>query len=183
MVDALPVVFDEAIEYEIIDVVYTVNGSVKVIRADGTAPKSFAEIDAYVNGNLYKTFTIEDAETVTEDGVFEYSIELPAGEYTLVFDKTGYAAAELDVTVEAQEGAGEDGFVPTPVAAGEVELIPGDVVEESDVINLLDFAAITSSFGRGALADEIVIALDIDEDGAVTVDDLAYVKANFGYGA
>lgn len=182
-VTALPVVFDEAIEYEIIDVIYTVNGSVKVIRADGTAPKNFAAVAAYVNGNLYKIFTIEDAETVTADGVFEYSIELPAGEYTLVFDKAGYASAELDVTVEVQEGAGEDGFVPTPVDADLVTLIPGDVVEEADVIDLLDFAAITSSFGRGALADEIVIALDINEDGAVTVDDLAYVKANFGYGA
>ena len=183
-VSGLPVVFDEAIEYETIDVVYEVTGTVKVVRADGTAPKNNAFITVYnEQGVSYKTFIIEDEETVTENGVFEYSIALPAGEYTLAVSKIGYATEYIDLTVDAQEGAGEDGFVPTPVEAGDVVLVPGDVVAEFDTIDLLDFAAITSSFGRGELGEGIVTLLDINEDGAVTVDDLAYVKANYGYGA
>ncbi len=90
-VNAYPVVFDEAIEYEVVDVVYTVKGSVKVVRKDGTAPKNYAEIEVYnEQGNLYKTFVIEDEATTTVDGVFNYEIGLGAGNYTFVVSKTGY---------------------------------------------------------------------------------------------
>ncbi len=177
----LPVVFDEAIEYEIVDVVYTVNGSVKVVRADGTAPKNYAEIEVYnEQGNLYKTFIIEDAETTTVDGVFNYEIGLGAGKYTFVVKKTGYLAAECDVEIAVQEGAGEDGFVPTPVDVALVELTAGDVVADFGVIDLLDFAGIVQAFDRGDLEADETVALDINEDGVVGVDDLKFVKDNFG---
>ncbi|MBE6703788.1 MAG: hypothetical protein E7583_00855 [Ruminococcaceae bacterium] len=177
----LPVVFDEAIEYEIVDVVYTVNGSVKVVRADGTAPKNYAEIEVYnEQGSLYKTFVIEDAETTTVDGVFNYEIGLGAGKYTFVVKKTGYLAAECDVEIAVQEGAGEDGFVPTPVDVALVELTAGDVVADFGVIDLLDFAGIVQAFDRGDLEADETIALDINEDGVVGVDDLKFVKDNFG---
>ncbi len=177
----LPVVFDEAIEVEIIDVVYTVNGTVKVVRADGTAPKNYATIKALnAAGIVVKTFTIEDTETVTEEGVFAYEIELAEGEYTLVFEKTGYLDAEVELVIEAQEGADEDGFVPTPVEIEEtVELVAGDVVADG-TIDLLDFAGITQVFGQEEIPENIVIALDIDEDGIIKVNDLNYVKVNFG---
>lgn len=177
----LPVVFDEAIEYEIVDVVYTVNGSVKVVRADGTAPKNYAEIEVYnEQGSLYKTFIIEDAETTTVDGVFNYEIGLGAGKYTFVVKKTGYLASEIEVEVAAQEGAGEEGFVPTPVDVDLVTLKAGDVVGAFGVIDLLDFAGITQAFDRGDLEANETIALDINEDGVVGVDDLNFVKDNFG---
>ena len=177
----LPVVFDEAIEYEIVDVVYTVNGSVKVVRADGTAPKNYAEIEVYnEQGSLYKTFVIEDAETTTFAGVFNYEIGLGAGKYTFVVKKTGYLASEIEVEVAAQEGAGEEGFVPNPVDVDLVTLKAGDVVGAFGVIDLLDFAGITQAFNRGDLEADETIALDINEDGIVGVDDLNFVKYNFG---
>lgn len=176
-VEGLPVVFDQAIEYEIIDVVYTVKGSVKVIRSDANAPKNFAEIKVLnEQGNLYKVFTIEDAATTTTDGVFEYEIGLSEGKYKFVIDKTGYLPYEFDVEIAAQPGAGEDGFVATPVNVDLAVLTPGDVVAEFGTIDLLDFAGITSSFGRGDLTAEHTLALDINEDGSVGVDDLLYVK-------
>ncbi|MBR5307517.1 MAG: InlB B-repeat-containing protein [Clostridia bacterium] len=179
-VEGKPVVFDEAIEIEIIDVVYTLTGSVKVVREDGTAPKNYATITAYnAAGIAVKTFTIEDEATETTDGVFNYSIELPEGSYTLEINKIGYMPASVDVEIVAQEGADEEGFVPEEVAVEAVELIAGDVVDARGEIDLLDFAAITSTFDV-EIADEFVVALDINEDGVVSVDDLAYVKQNYG---
>ncbi len=176
-----PIVFDEAIEYEMVDVVYTVNGSVKVVREDGTDPKNIAEI-AVLNaqGNKVKTFVIENENIVTEDGIFSYEIGLAAGEYTLVISKTGYLDAKVDVEIAVQEGADEEGFVPTPVDVELATLIAGNVAEDFDVIDHDDFVGITSSFGMGDLEDNQTIALDIDEDGVVNVFDLIYVKGNYG---
>ncbi len=177
----LPVVFDEAFTFEVIRVEYPVLGSVKVVREDGVAPKNFTAVKVLnAAGLTVKTIEIEDADTVTEDGVFNFEIKLPEGEYTLVFDKVGYLEAAVDVTIEAQEGAEDKAYeelVPTEIAL--VELVAGDVVGEFGVIDLLDFAGITSSFGRGDLTAEQTIALDINEDGVVTVDDLLYIKHNF----
>lgn len=181
-VEGQPIVFDEVFNYEIIDVEYTVNGSVKVVRADGTAPANYAVIKVENgSGSVIKEVAIENAQTTTQDGVFEFSLNLPEGEYTAYIYKTGYARGKVEIKIEAQEGAEEEGFVPQPITLETVVLVAGDVVNQENVIDLLDFAAITSKFEIGNIPEEIVKALDIDENGGITVDDLYWIKKNFGY--
>lgn len=181
-VEAQPVVFDEVFDYEIINVEYTVNGSVKVIRADGTAPANYAVIKVQNSaGNVIKEVAIENAETTTQNGVFEFSVNIPEGEYTAYIYKTGYARAKVEIKIEAQDGADQEGFVPQPITLEPITLIAGDVVEDENVINLLDFVAITSRFNADDISEEILKALDIDENGGITVDDLYWIKKNFGY--
>lgn len=181
-VEGQPIVFDEVFNYEIIDVEYTVNGSVKVVRADGTAPANYAVIKVENgSGNVIKEVAIENAQTTTQDGVFEFSVNLPEGEYTAYIYKTGYARAKVEIKIEAQDGADQEGFVPQPITLEPVVLVAGDVVDKENVINLLDFVAITSRFETDSISEEILKALDIDENGGITVDDLYWIKKNFGY--
>ena len=49
------------------------------------------------------------------------------------------------------------------------------------MIDLDDFIRVLRGFGENANED-VADAVDLNEDGVVTVSDLAIVKANYGFG-
>lgn len=125
----------------------------------------------------------EVVATYTEEAVagnkLAASFELVAGTYTVEIAKNGYLTAAYDAEIVYQETT----EIELSLIAGNLY---GDGGEDDGVIDNFDFRRVLIAFTS---ANEItdVSALeayrkivDIDEDGIVTVYDLAYVKANFG---
>lgn len=139
------------------DAAYANFGTIKVLDAEGT------EVASYTEGT-------EAGNTLATE------FEVLAGTYTVVIAKNGYLTYEEEVEVVYNE--------ETEV---ETDLVAGNLAQAADdeVINLLDFAAITAAFTSEADASdaEALAAyralVDIDEDGIVTIYDLMYVKANW----
>ncbi len=139
------------------DAAYANFGTITVLDAEGT------EVASYTEGT-------EAGNTLAAE------FEVLAGTYTVVIAKNGYLTYEEEVEVVYNE--------ETEV---ETDLVAGNLAQAADdeVINLLDFAAITAAFTSEADASdaEALAAyralVDIDEDGIVTIYDLMYVKANW----
>ncbi len=133
------------------------DGRAILILDDDTSNAIFVE-EAGVNG------TVVSAE-----------LSLSAGTHSYILVKNGYKPASGTLTVAA------DGSFTDP----EIALVPGDIkgsFEEvcgDGKIDVNDFIRVVRGFAAEA-STALREAVDINEDGIVTVADLALVKANFG---
>ncbi len=117
-------------------------------------------------------------EETADDEALAAEFEVLAGNYTVEIAKNGYLTYTKEITVVYKKNT----KVVTDLVAGNL-YAEG---EDDDVINLLDFVRLTKAFTaetdiEDADALEAYRAtVDIDEDGVVTVFDLAHIKANIG---
>lgn len=155
--------------------------------------QSYMRIAIYEAGtnNLVKAVVIEGADTETKtetgaDGVAKNYIEanallgtIPApGNYDVKIEKNGYLASTIFKNVSAAYLGGV-----TDISVS--ELIPGDIKDSYDAVcgdgrvDIDDFIRLIRAFGPNA-SEELQDAVDIDEDGHVTIEDLVLIKNNFG---
>jgi len=120
----------------------------------------------------------EDACNITYNSqnkaVLGFVVALADGEYSATFEKNGYVSHLTEIAV-----AGED------VAFETVVLTSGDICnsyEESvgdGLIDIDDFIRVLRGFASEA-SSYLRMCVDINEDGNVSVSDLAIIKKNFG---
>jgi len=139
-------------------------------RESGTAPMyDFAKLYLLDSeGDAVGYMVLEDENTDTR--AFSYKMSANPGEYTLRVVKNGYITRNVGVTFD------KNSTLP------EVVLHSGDVVDEKGVsdgvIDIDDFIRVLRGFSAEFPA-ELKYAVDLDEDGRISVTDLAYIKANF----
>ena len=161
----------------------TVTVEVALVRdAADAAYKNFGTIKLVdAEGEVVDTVTEGTEAGDTFVATFE---DVLAGDYTVVFEKNGYLAETSDEFTVVYDETSE---VELTGVAGNVYGINN--VGDDNVINLYDFARIVRAFEEGSdntgyadlLADADYNGLvDVDEDGEVTVFDLAFVKSNYG---
>lgn len=105
---------------------------------------------------------------------FIFGFDVPDGEYTLTVKKPGYVTYTDTVTVK--DGACD---------LGTIALLPGDITDSTSslygdgVVDVDDFIRVIRAFSPEATA-KFKMFTDIDEDGSVTISDLALIKTSFG---
>lgn len=152
--------------------IYTVTTSVKLCRADGKTPigSNLAKISITRGGSEVFAMT-ESTENNTQ--IINVEAKLSAGTYTLSVTKNGYVKYSYEFTVS------DNTEIP------QIVLIPGDIKSSYDescgdgVVDIDDFIRVIRGFSN-TLEEQYYNAVDINEDGAVTVADLALVKQYFG---
>ena len=173
-----------------------VTANIKLGREPGTKPAGDNHLVVIIADRatdvVIKTIDLEDANTETDENGcinIDLSIDIKdiTGEYVrMTAVKNGYAPFMWDARVEELE---EELVIFFECLAEEFENGHGDIkgsieAECGDgVIDIDDFIRVL----RGCDPDnsensELLGALDLNEDGAVTVADLAVVKGNFGFG-
>ncbi len=152
--------------------------TVNLVRADGDTPvtlaesgyANFAKLTVYAdesNTNVLREVNLEDAATDTS--TLTATVVLPEGTYGVKVTKNGYKP--YFGTVVSGEST-------------EITLIPGDVAGSySDRFgdgkaDVNDFIRVVRGLASGA-SDALKAYTDINEDGTVSVADLALIKANF----
>ncbi len=164
-----PIVAMDIVDLEPVTVTYAVTGTLVTVREDGKAPVAPAKaVVTNAGGAKVAEFAIEDASTAVGKVGFEF--ECAPGTYKLSVIKNGYLEETVEFTVEGDMNIGE--IAPT---AGDIRGKTTDA-QGDGVIDLADFVRIL----RGFEAAELAAHVDINEDGAVNVTDLGYVKASFG---
>lgn len=155
--------------------------------------QSYMRIAIYETGtnNLVKSVVVEGADTKTQtetdaDGKVKYYIEanallgtIPAaGNYDVKIEKNGYLASTIFKNVSAAYLGGV-----TDISVS--ELIPGDIKDSFDAVcgngrvDIDDFIRVIRGFDPNA-SENLQAAVDINEDGHVTIEDLVLIKNNFG---
>ena len=145
---------------------FTVEG-----RQSGVLPRydlaTLTVLDAF--GDVVKHLTLESADSA--DRSFEYKLKLAPGVYTFIAEKDGYKTRRIEVEAE------ESGFLP------EIVLFAGDTLGEDGVgdgkVNVDDFQRVLKGFADEFPTEQYLYAIDLNEDGAVNVSDLAIVKRSF----
>ncbi len=198
---------DLTAEGNVYEIAYTANedevkvsGKVYVDRTTESAVKNPAYLTfRTADGTLVKSIAIESentatkSETVTVDGVEVtlYYIEVgnvidvsditAEGAITVSVEKNGYLAKKIKTYDSASEIGG------TIVDNLELDLVAGDIkgnygdICGDGIVDIDDFIRIIRGFSKElSEIEEFVKAVDIDEDGEVTVMDLSFVKSNFG---
>ncbi len=170
-VEYMPIVCADTYDEEPITVIYTVSGNIVTVRADGDTPCCFAKIKITKGDVSIATIDVENEETAT--GIVPFSFTLGEGTFTLTVVKNGYLEYSTEITVDDD------------LEIDDIELIAGDIRsntadEQGDgIIDLADFIRVTRGFDTEN-ASELVEHVDINEDGVITVADLAFVKSNYG---
>lgn len=138
---------------------------VRTARGEGKAPAPCK------NGKL----TMKDPEgnimaVFYEKGSYDiqsFTAYVPAGEYTVTFEKTGYLEKNETVIVEGE------------TELDVITLIPGDIPESpkllygDGIIDIDDIIRILGGFSANDDAD-IIRIMDINEDGVINVVDFAF---------
>ncbi len=110
----------------------------------------------------------ENADGLT---ALSFGFDVPDGTYTLRIKKAGYR--EFTKTVTVTDGVSE---------IGDIDLVCGDITDSYDslygdgCVDVNDFIRVVRAFRPEASA-KLRLFTDINEDGIVTVADLAFVKA------
>ena len=165
-------------------------------REPGTKPATdnhlVVTIADKATGTVLKTIDLENADSVTnENGCLEIDLRIDTnnvgeegGEIVITAVKSGYAPYTVTTTVES---------IQTDIATfftgleEDFEKGHGDIKGSFDAeygdgkIDLDDFIRVLRGFGEDANAD-LAKAVDLNEDGVITVSDLAIVKTNYGFG-
>ena len=160
----------------------TVRGSFKkegtsIITVSGDPGySSLAVVKLYANGSTtpYKTATTNEAADSGNTVIFEFT-DVELGEYYFTIEKNGYIKYTSSVINVTEE---------TDITGTAVMLIPGDIKGSmSDtvgdgVVDVYDFIRIIR--GLDSLAGDMLKgAVDITEDGHITIDDLGCVKTYY----
>ena len=165
-------------------------------REPGTKPATdnhlVVTIADKATGTVLKTIDLENADSVTnENGCLEIDLRIDTnnvgeegGELVITAAKSGYAPYTVTTTVES---------IQTDIATfftgleEDFEKGHGDIKGSFDAeygdgkIDLDDFIRVLRGFGENANED-VADAVDLNEDGVITVSDLAIVKTNYGFG-
>ena len=173
-VQYLPIDLESITDNAIIETIVTVNGTYtakdRALDAVEASLKA-ATLEIYSGTTLYTTVTLD--ETIASKTT-AYTVDLPEGEYTFKFLKTGYVTETVNVTV-AEEMADLD---EVTAYAGDIE----DSVEgKNDVVDLGDFIRLIRGFDAAVATDDYIEAADLDETGIINIEDLVVLKTNFGY--
>ena len=128
---------------------------------------------------------------IDEDGYITANLDLDLAQeaaatqrITFTLKKSGYAPYRWDISTEIFN---EDAALFVDTVADTFILGHGDIKGSYEdelgdgIIDIDDFIRVVRGFDDEA-SDEYSAIVDLDEDGAVTVKDLAIVKKNFGYG-
>lgn len=161
-----------------VSIVYTTVRAADINETTYTAPEGLAvRMDA--KAKIFKDGVEVEGVTATETGSrVTVSADLAAGEYTVVVKKQRYLESTLAITVA------EDGTVTASGAElAEIALVAGDIVGNGSVdgdgkIDITDF--IVGIRGFDPEASVTAQAADINEDGKVTIEDLGFIKENYG---
>lgn len=114
-------------------------------------------------------YTQNDMEFTVRENKRAFSISLPPGNWTLVFQRTGYLPQQKNVIVESN--------LTTQIE--NITLYGGDVNQDGS-IDEADAEQIAYQFGA---TSEASAASDVNGDGEVNILDLALTCANFGRSA
>ncbi len=168
----------------------------KVINVVGTFTASDRH-EAANDANIKKaTLTVYDGDTVIGEVEIDetaasattaYAVELAPGEYTFVFEKTGYLTVSKTVEVDPEDAleSGDDQDI------GDTAAEAGDVYDsikmaKDEIVDIADFIRVMRGFDAEVAANaDYLKEADLDEDGQIKVDDLDIIKNNFshkGYG-
>ena len=140
-------------------------------------------VDAETGFDGRATLNIEGLEPIylenagDSESDFSATKALKAGTYNFTVKKPGYITYEGTITVNADGTYGMD-EIP--------ELIAGDIrasfdeTEGDGKIDIDDFIRVLRGFGENNDNTLLRQCVDLNEDGAVTVADLAIIKANYG---
>ncbi len=173
-----------------------VTANIKLGREPGTKPADDNHFVVIIEDRdteeIIKIIDLEDANTETdENGCINVDLSIDikgiTGEYVkMTAVKNGYAPYKLDARVEELE---EELVIFFERLAEEFENGHGDIKGSIEarygdgVIDIDDFIRVLRGFDPdNAENAELLKALDLNEDGAVTVADLSIVKNNFGFG-
>ncbi len=139
-------------------------------RESGTTPLyDFAKLYLLdTEGDAVGYIVLENENTDTR--TFTYSASVNPGEYTLRVVKNGYITRNVKVNVE--------GNCTLP----DIVLHSGDTVDENGVsdgvVDIDDFIRVLRGFSA-EFPTNLRYAIDLDEDGRISVTDLAYIKTGF----
>ncbi len=155
--------------------------SVTFERDESSAPYNTAEYDnrarLYIytdkdNSQAIETIILENGEN-SERSV-KCALTLENGKYYAVIVKNGYIKHSFELDVYGE-----------PLTIPEIKLVAGDIVASYDemcgdgTVDIDDFVRVLRGFATDA-SDELRMRVDINEDGVVTVGDIALIKKNFG---
>ncbi len=171
-----------------------IKAEISLGREAGKTPASGNHLTLVITngstGELVKKIDLEDSDTaVDENGTIsiDMAIELGATDenatYKVELIKNGYATVSESFTGEALVEQLAD-FVESK--AETFENGHGDIKGAYDAasgdgkVDIDDFIRVVRGFDSAATA-EYGALVDLDEDGAITVKDLAIVKKNFGF--
>ncbi len=167
------------------DITFKVNGLIGITRSSADAPVNFAKL-AVASPDLSEVYAIADIETADtrtfKGNAFLYESEFTfnsgvVSEFVLAIVKTGYL---VDVSDSYSLNNLEDG----DVIGYSAQLIGGDIPEKAGdilgdgVIDMADFVRLIHAMEAAESGADVSDA-DINEDGVITVADLAFIKASF----
>ncbi len=161
-----------------------VSGSVLLARAYGDSFNDDASLGVSSEGLI----TVTSGETVVceipesemtvsdKDGsvLLSFEAELTSGSYALTFTKNGYLSFTESFTV----GSGNVTLPTCYPTAGDIKGAYADACGDGKV-DVNDFIRVVRGFAVDGNT-KLGLTVDINEDGAVTVADLALVKSSFG---
>ncbi len=137
-----------------------------------------AAIIKIMNGEteIIVTSEIDCIISENQDGkaIIEFNTVLSEGTYKIIFTKNGYS-----------EYTGEFAVEGTSVSLGIITPVCGDIKAEFDdvcgdgVVDIDDFIRVLRGFASNS-TKVLRQTVDINEDGVVSVQDIAYIKTNFG---
>ena len=178
----LVTLYEDGLDVERAATAYTTHtdSELEITTADVKVIVTFANKEGETVSNIgYITKDLDEPVVIDDIGNTEATLEYvfkdaKVGDTVVIkVDKNGYVTAFEEVTVSA---AGN---------VVEITVLGGDIKESTTAIcgdgtvDLSDFIRVVRAFDDAA-TEEYESTVDINEDGTVTVADLAIVKANFG---
>ena len=149
---------------------YTLSGEVTLERENSIPTTSnLAKLTILKDGSIvYET----EEEATNENGSISYTFTGKPGIYTLSVIKNGYISYSADIDLSSDKTL-------------DIKLIAGDIkgaytdTHGDGMVDIDDFIRVLRGFSLDS-SDELISAVDINEDGEANVTDLGYVKTNFG---
>lgn len=148
--------------------------------SDGYDFTSAAKVTLYkVDGeNAVETAVYTEPEGGSDSEISFSFDSLEEGDYYVTIEKNGYA--KYTSSVISVTASGENSFGTALLVAGDIVGSYADICGDG-VIDVDDFIRVIRAFDPGA-AKRLKDVTDINEDGTVTIEDLAFIKTNYGYG-
>jgi len=146
-----------------------INGKITLEGRESGNTALYDSVKLYLlddSGDAVEYRVLENAESTNR--TFTYTAEIAPGDYTIKVIKDGYLARSVPITVT------QAADIP------EIVVFSGDTLDSNGkgdgVIDIDDFTRILRGFASDFPLDKYINAIDINEDGAVNVSDLAIIK-------
>ena len=123
-----------------------------------------------------KVYSVDEADENIDEDDYGYTVicvrgELPKGKYTVIFEKPGYVTLSEEILIEKNA----NNYEFTPICGdirGSYEEHLGDGKVDFD-----DFIRVLRGINENS-SELLRLAVDLNEDGIVNVNDLAIIKAS-----